>query len=60
MTNRSSLAPADRKRRRYGGPNTDQEVLWIQFLVGAGSSHTKDFENGSGPCLHGTMMKWGL
>ena len=50
MTNRSSVAPADRKSRL----STDQVVLWVQFLVGAGSSHTKDFKNGSGPCLHGT------
>ena len=37
-----------------GGPSTDQEVLWVRFLVGSGSSHTKDFKNGSAPCLHGT------
>ena len=24
--------------------------LWVRFPVGAGSSHTKDFNNGSGPC----------
>ena len=29
------------------------------FLVGAGSSHTQDVKNGSGPCLHGTRMRWG-
>ena len=34
--------PADRKRRRYGGPSTDQEDLWVRFPVAAGSSHTKD------------------
>ena len=38
-----------------GGHSTDQVVLWVQFLVGAGSSHTKDIKNGSGPCLHGTQ-----
>ena len=27
--------------------------MWVQFPVGAGSSHTKG-KNGSGPCLHGT------
>ena len=27
--------------------------------VGAGSSHTKDFKNGSGPCLHGTYDELG-
>ena len=36
------------------GPSTDQVVLWVQLPVGARSSHTKDFKNGSGPCLHGT------
>ena len=45
MTNRSSVAPADRKRRHYGGPSTDQEVLWVRFPVAAGSSHTKDVKN---------------
>ena len=25
----------------------------VQFLDGARSSHSKDFKNGSGPCLHG-------
>ena len=28
-------------------------VDWFRFLVGAGSSHMKDFQNGSGPCMHG-------
>ena len=39
-----------------GGPSTDQVVLWVQFLVAAGSSHTKYLKNGSGPgpCLHAT------
>ena len=35
--NRPSVASADDKRQRYGGPSTDQVVLWVQFLVGAGS-----------------------
>ena len=26
---------------------------------GAGPSHTKDFKNGSGPCLHGTYDEVG-
>ena len=30
-------------------------VLWVQFPVGAGSSHTKDVKDGSGLCLHGTQ-----
>ena len=30
-------------------------VLWVQFPVGPGSSHTKDSKRGSGPCLHGTQ-----
>ena len=29
-------------------------VLRVHFPVAAGSSHTKDVKNGSGPCLHGT------
>ena len=52
MTNRSSVAPAERKRRRKGGLSTDQVVIWVQFPVAAGSSHTKDIKNGNGPC-HG-------
>ena len=53
MTNRPSVAPADRKRRQYGGPSTVQVVLWVQFPIASGSSHTKDFKNGSGPRLDG-------
>ena len=53
MTNRPAVAPANRKRQRWGGPSTDQEVLWVRFPVGAGSSHIKDVKNGSGPCLQG-------
>ena len=34
-------------------------VLWVRFPVGAGSSHTKDVKNGSGPCLHGTQDEVG-
>ena len=45
--------------RRLGGPSTDQEDLWVQFPIGAGSSHTKDFKNGSGPSLHGTYDEMG-
>ena len=37
-----------------GGPSTDQEDLWVLLTVYAGSSHTKDVKNGSGPCLHGS------
>ena len=29
-------------------------VLWVQFPVAAGFSHTKDVKNGSSFCLHGT------
>ena len=29
-------------------------VVWVHFPVGAWSSHTKDVNNGSGPCLHST------
>ena len=39
---------------RLRGPSTDQDFLGVRFPVGAGSSHTKDVKNGSGPCLHGT------
>ena len=44
MTNRPSVAPADRKRQSYGGGggSTDQKGLRVQFPVGAGSSHIKD------------------
>ena len=59
MANRPSVAPADRKRQREGGPSTDPVVSWVQFRVGAGSSHTKDIKNGSGPCLHGTQDEVG-
>ena len=54
VTNRFSVAPADRKRRQWGAPSTDQEDLWVRFPVAAGSSPTKDVKNGSGPCFHGT------
>ena len=47
VMNRPSLAHADCKRRQQGVPSTDQVVLWVQFPVGEGSSHTKDFKNGS-------------
>ena len=59
MTKRPSVAPADRNRRRQGGPSTDQVVLWVQFPVDARFSHTKDFKNGSGPCLHGSYDEVG-
>ena len=68
MTNKPLVAPADCKRHdsRYQAltqwfygfnsrlvlPSTDPVVLWVHFPVGAGSSHTKDFKNGNGPCLH--------
>ena len=42
-----------------GGPSSNQVVLWVQFPVGAGSSHTKDFKNGSSSCLHGTQDEVG-
>ena len=45
MANRPSVNPA--------------EVLWDRFPFGAGSSHTKDVKNGSGPCLHGTQLEIG-
>ena len=36
-----------------------KRFCWVRFPVGAGSSHTKDFKNGSGPCLHGTYDEVG-
>ena len=42
-----------------GGLSTDQEVLWVRFMVGAGSSHAKDFKSGRDPCLHGTYDEVG-
>ena len=41
------------------GLSTDAVVLWVQFPVGAGSSHTKDLKNVSGSCLHGTQDEVG-
>ena len=38
MAYRPSVVPADHKRQQYGGPSIDQEVLWVQFPVGAGST----------------------
>ena len=49
ISNTASVARAERKRRQQGGPTTYQEVLWVRFPVGAGSSHTKDVKNRSGP-----------
>ena len=37
----------------------DQVVILVQFPVGDRSSHTKDFKNGSGPCLHVTYDEVG-
>ena len=59
VRHRPSVAPADRKRWRQGASSTDQGVLWVQFLVGAGLSHTKYLKNGSGSCLHGTQDEVG-
>ena len=42
-----------------GGLSTDQEVLWVRFPVAAGSSHTKDVKNGSGPYLHSSHDELG-
>ena len=41
------------EKAMIGGTSTDQVVLWVRFPVAAGSSHTKDVKNESGPCLHG-------
>ena len=52
-----------RQLTTIGGPSFttyhDRGDLWVRFPVGAGSSHTKNFKNGSGPCLHGTHDKVG-
>ena len=45
--------------RPLGGLSTDQVALWVQFLVDAGSSHTKDLKIGSSPSLHGTKDEVG-
>ena len=34
-------------------------ATWVRFPVCAGSGHTKDLKNGSGPCLHGTYDEVG-
>ena len=34
-------------------------VLWVRFLVGAGSSDTKDLKMGGVPDCMVLMMKWG-
>ena len=41
------------------GTELNRSGSMVQFPVGAGSSHTKDFKNGSGPCLHGTQDEVG-
>ena len=57
MTNRSSVAPADRKR---GDLALTKRFCGFEIPVGASwSSLTKDFKNGSGPCLHGTQDEAG-
>ena len=33
--------------------------MWVRFPVAAGSSHTKDFKNGSGLFFHGTHDEGG-
>ena len=52
MEDRPLVAPANSAltKRFYG---------FDSRLVGAGSSHTKDVKNGSGPCLHGTQDEVG-
>ena len=53
--NRPSVVPPIIKGDDSGDPpSTDHEVLWVRFPVAAGSSHTKDVTNWSGPYLHGT------
>ena len=44
-------------RSRVGVPNG--APWWVRFPVGARPSHTKDFKNVSGPCLHGTQDEVG-
>ena len=39
--------------------STAQVVLWVRFPVGTGSTYNRDFENGSGACLHGTQDEVG-
>ena len=59
VTNRPLVAFADRTRGQQGGPITDQVVSWVQFPIGAWSSHTKDVKNGSSSYLHGTQNEVG-
>ena len=47
MTNRPSVAPADSKRQQKGGGDQALTMLWVRFLVGAGSRHTEDIKNSS-------------
>ena len=54
----SAVAPADRKRRRYGGPSTDQEDLWVQFSVDAELVIPKTLKMGVVPACMVLMMKW--
>ena len=58
MANRPSVAPADRKRPRWGGPSTEH-VYGFDSLLVLGPGHTKDFKNGNGPCLHGIQHEVG-
>ena len=44
---------------RWSDDRGYQVVLWVQFPAGAGSRHSKDVKNGSGPCLHGTQDEVG-
>ena len=57
MTNRPSVAPTDVKGDHRGGPHADQGVLWVQFLVGVGSSHTKALKMGVVPACMTLRMK---
>ena len=57
VTNRSSVAPADRKRRRLGGPSTDQEDLWFQFPIAAGLPSRREPNTGDLPFAGGDLRE---
>ena len=37
MANRPSVAPADQKKATIEGPSAEEEDVWVQFPVSAGS-----------------------
>ena len=56
--NRPSVAPADQGEGR-GDPALTKWFYGFDSWLVLGPGHTKDIENGSGPCLHGTQDEVG-